>query len=107
MLKIHCCPEASQRKLLSGLVEVTASSTVCVIVPFTIRTRLKAATTPEFPTEFPFASQTRNLAGTVLPCLNVLVPFALTGCRIAWPKSPRQAFTEYCALTTAVCVAVV
>src|ERR1700686_272000 len=75
MLKIHCWPLGSHRKLLSGVVDVTVSSTAVELVPWRICTRLKLVTKPVLPTELPKASHTRNLAGTVLPCLKVLVPF--------------------------------
>src|SRR5207248_3408704 len=73
-LKIHCCPLESQRKAVSGVVETTVSSTA-VAAPL-IPTIVKLATTPVVPIETPFASQTRNLVGIVLPSLNTLDPSA-------------------------------
>jgi hypothetical protein len=35
--------------------------------------------------ELPLASETLNFAGTVLPCLKMLVPSGLIGCRIVRP----------------------
>src|SRR6266568_5703713 len=91
MLKIHCCAEGSQRNAASGVVEATASSTVAVTVPAIRWTRKKLRTTPRVPTEAPFASQTRNFAGTVLPAFHRLEPSRLIGCRIVWPVDPRHA----------------
>ena len=90
MLKIHCWSLADQRKAVSGVVEYTSSSTVATTVPFTVLISLKLPTTPSVPIDAPLALQTRNFAGTVLPCLNTLVPSALTGCRIVWPAEPRH-----------------
>ncbi len=52
-------------------------------------------TTPGVPIEFPLASHTRNLTGTVLPCLNTLDPSGFTGWSTAWPGDPRQLPVEY------------
>src|SRR5580765_1211492 len=90
-LKIHWSP--AQRKAVSGVVETTVSSTaggepvVCRISKF--------VTAPAVPIVTPFASQTRNFVGTVLPCLKALEPSALIGWRIAWPTSPLQFVVEY------------
>src|SRR5437899_8780994 len=89
MLKIHCCALGSQRKAVSGVVEVTSS----LIVAFgseDCAISLNIVTTPGVPIELQFASPTRNLAGTVLPALQTLLPSALIGCRIARVGSPRM-----------------
>lgn len=66
------------------LVEITSSLTVSVEVPLVFETSLNELTTPAELIELPLASQTRNLAGTVLPCLKTLIlrGSALIGCRI-------------------------
>ena len=79
-LKIHCCPEGSQRKAVSGVVDVTASSKAGA--PAVVFISVKLVTTPGVPTELQLASNTMNLHGTVLPCLKELEPSGLTGCRI-------------------------
>lgn len=78
------------------------SSTVAETVPLIVWTRLKLVTSPAVPMECPAASHTRNFAGTVLPCLNVLLPSALIGCRIECPRSPRQAPVEETLMETVV-----
>src|SRR6266516_2896678 len=90
MLKIHCWSVADHRKVESGVVESTGSLTVESTVPLIVWTSRNELTTPAVPIEFPNASHTRNLAGTVEPCLNTLVPSAFTGCRIVRPGEPRQ-----------------
>src|SRR5438477_11477246 len=81
MLKIHCCAVGSHRKAVSGVVESTVSLTT-VTTPLETLPCWNDLTTPAVPIEFPFASQARNFAGTVLPCLNTLEPSALIGCKI-------------------------
>src|SRR5881296_1450809 len=88
MLKIHCWSVALQRKSVSGVVDTTDSSSAPAEA--VLFTSLKLATTPAVPTEFPFASHTRNFAGTVLPCLKTLDPSAFTGCRIWCPGDARH-----------------
>src|SRR3954468_11071006 len=88
MLKIHWSPD--HRKSVFGVVESIGSLTVDS-VPLTVWICWKEATTPGVPIELPLASHTRNLAGTVEPCLNTLLPSALIGCRIVRPAAPRQA----------------
>src|SRR2546426_2077954 len=88
MLKIHCWSVALQRKSVSGVVDTTDSSSAPAEA--VVLTSLKLATTPDVPTEFPFASHTRNFPGTVLPCLKTLEPSALIGCRTACPGSLRH-----------------
>src|SRR5260370_10663328 len=83
-LKIHCRPAGSQRKLLSGVVEMIVSFTV-LMVPLVVPVIAMVVTTPGVPTELQLASKTMNFKGTVLPCLNTLVPSALTGWRITCP----------------------
>src|SRR5436305_13822059 len=95
MLKIQSWSVGLQRNAVSGVVEYTSSSTVSTLVPETVPVNLKSETTPDVPMELPPASQTRNLAGTVLPFLNTLVPSALMGCRIVCPTSPRHAPVLY------------
>src|SRR5689334_18881064 len=89
-LKIHCCAVESQRKAVSLLVEMMSSVTFCCTVPLRTWYRMKEETTPGVPTDTPFASHTRNFTGTVLFCLNTLVPSALIGCRTWWPASPSH-----------------
>src|SRR5579859_663489 len=97
MLKIHCCAVGSQRNWVSGVVEATGSLTASVVVAVTCFTRLKLTTTPGVPMETPLASQTRNFAGTVLPCLNTLDPSVLIGGRMACPASPSHVpLPAYC-----------
>src|SRR5213594_1731055 len=88
MLKIHCWSVALQRKSVSGVVDTTDSSSAPAEA--VVLTSLKLATTPAVPTEFPFASHTRNFAGAVLPCLKTLEPSALMGWRIWCPGDARQ-----------------
>src|SRR6185436_11926153 len=90
MLKIHCLAVGSHRNAVSGVVETTASST-SVTVPVDFWISLKLLTTSGVPMERPLASQTRNLAGTVLFCLNTLLPSELMGWRMACPVESRQA----------------
>src|SRR5437763_720655 len=91
-LKIHCWAEGSHRNAVSGVVEYTASSTPPAPSVFDHRTGAPAR--PAVPTETPEASQTRNLTGTVLPCLNTLLPSALTGWRTTPLGDPRQVAVE-------------
>src|SRR5438128_9155887 len=89
ILKIHCCAVGSQRKAVSGVVEATSS----LIVAFgseDCAISLNAVTTPGVPIELQFASPTRNLAGTVLPALQTLLPSALIGCRMVRVGSPKM-----------------
>src|SRR5438270_721769 len=88
-LKIHCWAVGSHRNAVSGVVESGVSFGVtfgAALVPVS-RNDL---TVPAAPIETPLVSQTRNFAGTVLFCLNTLVPSALIGWRITWPASPLQ-----------------
>src|SRR5438552_9003388 len=88
MLKIHCCAVGSERKAVSGVVEITSSLTTALgseDCPIS----LNAVTTPGVPIELQFASVTRNFAGTVLPALFTLLPSALIGCRIVCVESPK------------------
>src|SRR5438105_666791 len=87
-LKIHCRAEESQRKAVSGVVETTVSSIAAAVPGLWMIWKL--VTRPEVPIETPFASQTRNFVGIVLPSLNTLEPSALIGWRIVWPASPSQ-----------------
>src|SRR5262245_55886791 len=87
-LKIHCLSVGSQRNVVSGVVEMTVSSTVSA--PFAYRNTWKLTTRPGVPTETPFISHTQNFVGTVLPCLKTLVLSALIGCKIRCPTSPLQ-----------------
>src|SRR4051795_13598288 len=87
MLKTHWSPD--HRKSVFGVVESTGSLTVDS-VPLTVWICWKEATTPGVPIELPLASHTRNFTGTVEPCLNTLLPSALTGCRMVRPAAPRQ-----------------
>src|SRR5687767_9624490 len=93
MLKIHCCALGSKRNPRL-LVESTSAggttSGVDVTSPAEIPTNWKFAIT-SVPIETPLASQTRNLAGTVLPCLKTLSPCQLIGWRICALGEPRQA----------------
>ncbi len=92
MLKIHCWLVESHRNAVSGVVETIVSLTPPG-VPF-ITVEAKDWTTPACAIDVPLASQTRNLAGTVLPCLNTLVPSKLIGCKIVWPASPLHVPAE-------------
>src|SRR5262245_5654250 len=89
MLKIHCCADVSQRNVVSGVPEIGSS---LMITPGAddCPMSLNGVTTPGVPIETPLASQTRNLAGTTLPCWKTLVPSGLIGWRMAWPGAPRQ-----------------
>src|SRR5213595_3340314 len=95
MLKIHCLSVGSKRKAVSGVVETTVSFTLVSVVPVIVFTNAKLVTRPGVPMELPPLSQTRNFAGTVLPCLKMLVPSALIGCRIWRPGDPRQSPEPY------------
>src|SRR6266496_144994 len=89
ILKIHCWAVGSQRKVVSGVVETTSSlSTAPGSEDLAIK--LNAVTTPGVPIELQFASPTRNLAGTVLPALQTLLPSVLIGCRITPVGSPKM-----------------
>src|SRR5262249_48345025 len=95
-LNTHCRPAASQRNVASGFVETTASSTAALVdVDDTNTGAPVPVTTPGVPMEFPSASHTRNLTGTVLPFLNTLVPSASTGCRTVRPGAPRHGPLAY------------
>src|SRR5919204_2264738 len=93
MLKIQSWSVDDQRNAVSGVVESIVSS-IGYATPLTAVVSLNQSTTfgtaVVGPTELPFASQTRNFAGTVLPCFHTLVPSALIGCRIVWPAEPRH-----------------
>src|SRR6266849_5886992 len=71
-LKIHCWFVESQRKLVSGVVELMVSSTGLPVFPLIVQANGLDVTTPAVPIETPFASQNRNLTGMVLPPLNTL-----------------------------------
>src|SRR4051812_35219830 len=79
MLKIHCLSVGSNRKAVSGVVETTVSFTLVSVVPLIVFTNAKLVTRADVPIELPALSQTRNFAGTVLPCLKMLDPSALIG----------------------------
>src|SRR3990170_5782110 len=88
MLKIHCWSVDDQRNAVLGVVDSTSCGSSTVFIPEIVRISLKLSTTPIFPMEVPLASQTRNFAGTVLPCLNTLNPSESIGRRISRPGSP-------------------
>src|SRR5437867_581965 len=90
MLKIHNWSVGSQRNTEYGVVETTAWSTTFVAVALTILIKWKFVTTPAIPIELQLASRSRNLAGTVLPCLNALGPVGSMGGRIVWPGWPSN-----------------
>src|SRR3954452_19938498 len=75
MLKIHCWPDASQRKAASGT-SVTTPSVASVTVPLTELSMVNeppvpAKTAALFEIGRPAASQTRNFTGIVLPPLRL------------------------------------
>src|SRR2546425_10037239 len=96
MLKIHNWSVVSQRNTVKGVVETTAWFTIFVTVPLTILIKWKFVTRPAVPMELQLASKSRNLAGTVLPCLKALGPVGSMGGRIVWPGWPsnRQLLVE-------------
>src|SRR5205085_6007264 len=87
-LKIHCWAVGSNLKAVSPLVELGGRSTGVDTVPAITWIIRKPVTVPGAPMEFPLASPTRNLIGTVRPPLNTLLPFAATGCRTTCEGSP-------------------
>src|SRR5204863_1389046 len=93
ILKIHCWPVGSHLNAVSGVVESTTSS-IGPIVPVPCPVIRKVCTTAGDPIDVPLALQTRNFAGTVLFCLNTLLPSGLIGCRMACPGDPRHAPVE-------------
>src|SRR4051794_33650644 len=86
-LKIHCWAVASQWNAVSAVAETMASLTEALVFGALV-TFSNLRTTPALPTELPSTSHTRNLMGTVLPCLKTLDPSELTGCRTSWPGAP-------------------
>ena len=65
-----------------GVLDSTGEFTVLTTVPSRMPVIEKPFTTPAAPIETPLESQTRNFAGTVLPCLKTLVPLPEIGARI-------------------------
>src|ERR1043166_1719369 len=88
MLKIHNWSVGSHRNTVNGVVETTVWSTRLVPVALMILIKWKFVTTPAVPIEWQVASRSRNLAGTVLPCLNALGPVGSMGGRIVRPGWP-------------------
>ncbi len=75
---------------MSGVPESTVAFTVLTAVPAMVPMIENPATIPGVPTGTPFASHTRNFAGTMLPCLKTLVPAGAMGGKIWCPGSPLQ-----------------
>src|SRR5437763_1337679 len=94
MLNIHSSSGApDQRNTVSAAVESTGSLTVFTADPI-VWIRVNDVTTPGVATDTPLASQTRNLTGTVDPCLNTpaQIPVPLIIVMVAPP--PLKAVTE-------------
>src|SRR5438876_656156 len=70
------------------MVEITGWSTILVTIPLTILIKWKFVTRLGVPMGLQLASKTRNLAGTVLPCLKMLEPSGSIGGRIVRPGWP-------------------